>query len=418
MSTLGIISEYNPYHNGHAYLLETAKSKTGAHHSVSVMSGCFSQQGLPMSQDKYLRARAAAASGIDLVFELPVLFATGSAGDFAEGAVALLTRSSLVDYLCFGVETPEEHIFSEAADCIMEEPARYRETLKEKQKEGFSFPAAREHALAAVLGESVRSFACQPNNILALEYILAIKRLKSPLKTCFIQRTNDYHGRKEMGPGAGFLSSKAPFLSATDIRRHLLYDENFPLQEVLPEGSCRTFREEGSHFLLSANGLMPYIASKLLELPEELSSEDLPMGMTMEMFHRLKKQSLPADYETVVGNLKKKNITHSRVTRSLLHLVLGIRESDQIRNIADKAKYLNLLSAREESTGLLRDSALPLIIKKSAFQPDTPEAERMWLIDRKAASLYSQLFYDAHGIVLPPELRRTPVIVPASGSLS
>ena len=113
MSVLGIISEYNPYHKGHAHLLSEAKKKTGAAYAVSVMSGCFSQQGLPMILDKYSRAEAAVRSGIDLVFELPVLFATGSARDFAEGAVLLLSRLSLVDHLAFGVENADPEAFAE-----------------------------------------------------------------------------------------------------------------------------------------------------------------------------------------------------------------------------------------------------------------------------------------------------------------
>ena len=424
MSTLGIISEYNPYHNGHAYLLESAKEMTGSAHAVSIMSGPFSQQGLPMVQDKYVRAASAAASGIDLVFELPVLFATGSAGDFAEGAVALLTRSHLVDTLCFGVETPDEALFSEAAECILEEPESYRIALKQLQKEGLSYPLAREKALASVLGQKVHDLVGKPNNILALEYILAIRRMRSPLKICMIRRTTDYHGAD-----SGLCASSI-HLSATEIRRKLtdqklqfsIQDDpaksRIPscLRDGLPIEALNVFQAEGFHFLLSPSGLMPYLAARMLELPEELSPESLPMGMTSEMFHRLKKLSLPMEYEEIINTLKRKNETRSRITRSLLHLILGIRESDRIQDLIHAPLYLNLLSAREESTGLLRhlaetEDTLPVITKKASFHPTDPMTSRIWSLDLRSELLYCQILHDTCGVRNKPAYCRSPVIV-------
>ncbi len=420
MSTLGIISEYNPYHNGHAYLLESAKEMTGSAHAVSIMSGPFSQQGLPMVQDKYVRAAAAAASGIDLVFELPVLFATGSAGDFAEGAVALLTRSHLVDTLCFGVETPDESIFSEAADCILEEPDPYKDALRQLQKEGLSYPSAREKALTLVLGQKIHDLVGKPNNILALEYILAIRRLRSPLKICMIRRTTDYHG------AVSDLSSPFIHLSATEIRKKLLDQtpadvtkSNIPscLRDGLPEEALNAFQKAGFHFLLSPAGLMPYLAMRMLELPDELPPDSLPMGMTQEMYHRLKKLSPPMEYEEAIEALKRKNVTRSRITRSLLHLILDIRESDRIRDLMHAPLYLNLLSAREESTGLLRTPAdtedtLPVITKKASWHPTDHRTIRLWSLDLKAELLYNQIFYDTCRVRNKPAYCRSPVIVP------
>ncbi len=411
MSVLGIISEYNPYHKGHAHLLSEAKKKTGAAYAVSVMSGCFSQQGLPMILDKYSRAEAAVRSGIDLVFELPVLFATGSARDFAEGAVLLLSRLSLVDHLAFGVENADPEAFAEIRDCIIHEPDPYREILRLGQKEGLSFPAARENALAAVLGEAVRPLVREPNNILALEYMTAIKRLGSPIQPCLIHRSSDYH----TGVRA----------SATGIRNHLISLTDGPaetarqnrasyLRDSLPEGSAAVYQPVSEHLLLSPEGMMPYLASKMLELPAESGTDRLPMGMTPEMYHRLRKQPLPTDYETLVENMKRKNETRGRITRGLLHLILGILEEDRVplHRLRQIPLYLNLLSARSESTHLLRSvSDLTVITRKASYQPADPVSARLWNIDQTAYRFYSQLVFSAHGLSLPEELRRTPSVL-------
>lgn len=409
MNTIGIISEYNPYHTGHSFLLDQARRLTGAEHAVSVMSGCFSQQGSPMVLDKYLRAKAAAAAGVDLVFELPVLYATGSARDFAEGAVALLTRLGVVSTLCFGAEDPDDALFRRITDCILEEPVLYRDTLLSRQKAGASYPSAREDALAAVLGDRIRPILQRPNNILALEYHLAIRRFRSPLKTCMIRRSTDYH--------SGITAS------ATSIRNHMtaLYEAGDIasirpyLHRVLPPSVAEVLDPEAEHFLLNSHVLTPYLAAQLLELSEDPEASRLPMGMTKELYHRLRKLSLPSDYESMVGHLKRRNETRGRVTRSLLHLILGIRESDRVNPAESPSLYLNLLAARRESTHLLRslpeESSLTVITRKSAYHPDNEAAKRMWELDRKAAGLYGQLVFDSFGTALPGELIRTPVIV-------
>ena len=409
MKAIGIISEYNPYHTGHAFLLEKAGKITGFSHAVSVMSGNFSQQGFPMVSDKYLRAKAAAAAGIGLTFELPTLYATGSARDFAEGAISLLTRLSFVDTLCFGVEDADKDAFSEIADCITAEPPLYQETLRNCQKDGLSYPAAREEALAKVLGEEVRGIVSKPNNILGLEYMAAIKRQRSPLSVLLIPRSTDYHS--------------GTYASATGIRNHLIsLRENEQedtagayLREVLPPEAAKILGPEAGHFLLTPSCLTPYLAAQLLLLPEELPDEQLPLGMTREMLRRLKKAPLPLDYEVLVDSLKRRNETRGRITRSLLHLMLGIREADRVEPAKAPSLYLNLLAARRESTSLLReipeDNGLTIITKKADYDPEDPVTARMWEMDKRASDLYHQLIFDSFGVTLPPEPKRTPVIL-------
>ena len=147
MKTLGIIAEYNPFHKGHAYMIEEAKKKSGAERVIAVMSGSFVQRGEPAAFDKWTRAQAALLNGVDMVLELPVLFAASSAETFARGGVRVLHESGLVDTLCFGSESGDLTAMQEAAKLMDNETEEFQRLLKEFLDEGLSYPAARAKAL-------------------------------------------------------------------------------------------------------------------------------------------------------------------------------------------------------------------------------------------------------------------------------
>ena len=165
MKVTGIIAEYNPFHQGHAYHLARARELTGADRLLVVMGGNFMQRGEPAIVDKYARAEMALKNGADLVLELPAAAATGSAEYFAEGAVELLDASGVVDALCFGSELGKLAPLEKAAALLLEEPEEYRQLLREELKRGKNFPEAREIALSAFFPE--RELLSAPNNILA-----------------------------------------------------------------------------------------------------------------------------------------------------------------------------------------------------------------------------------------------------------
>ncbi len=432
MSTMAIISEYNPYHLGHDYLLREGKRITGAECSIALMSGDFSQQGLPQLADKLTRAAAATASGIDLCFELPVLYATGSAHDFAEGAGGLLDALGNVDHLCFGAEHPEQAMFEKIADILLSEPSAYKNALSEGLSSGKNYPLAREEALASILGSQVRPLVREPNNILAIEYIRAIRKLDSPIKPVLIRRKGSYHG----------LSGSEGFPSATKIRKRIAdYYQTSAfndllsscpeelseyLSTVLPDRALGTYRPVLTYAPLSFSLLMPYITGALLlsgkiiaeicpdivSIPEAL----LPMDMTGELYNRLRHFSFPASMDQLTDHLNTRDMTLGRIRRCLLHLILGITNADRSAAfLSGQARYLNLLSARKESTSFLRtlqaESSLTLITKRSAYHPKKGStAERLWHFDCVAADLYHQILFEASGIRKPDELRSTPVI--------
>ena len=147
MNIVGLITEYNPFHNGHLYHIQEAKRVTGADAAVVIMSGNFVQRGTPAIMPKHLRAKAALLSGADLVLELPVCFATGSAEFFAMGAVALLDSLGCIDSICFGSECGDSETLGKIARILAEEPGDYKSILQDALRKGVSFPQARQTAL-------------------------------------------------------------------------------------------------------------------------------------------------------------------------------------------------------------------------------------------------------------------------------
>lgn len=238
MKVVGIVAEYNPFHNGHRYHIEEARKCTGADFVVVVMSGDFVQRGEPAVIDKYHRTEMALSQGADLVLELPAAFACASAEYFATGAVSLLHALGCVDTLCFGSECGHLDLLEEIADLFIQEPSEYKEYLKTALKSGYSFPAARDEALKEYFAEDlvktaqIASVLSAPNNILGIEYIKALKVLGSSIRPVTITR---------MGQGYHETTFSDSFCSATALRRLLETPNTAPgcMQSQVPEAVFR-----------------------------------------------------------------------------------------------------------------------------------------------------------------------------------
>lgn len=177
MRVLGIVAEYNPFHDGHLYHLTESKTIAGAGAVVVCMSGNFVQRGEPAVYDKWERAKTAIEKGADLVIELPTPFATGSAETFAIGAMEIFRGLGIIDAVSFGSEVGSVGKLADVASVLAEEPEEFRKILREELDRGESFPRAREEAVKALLGEDAAVLLREPNNILGIEYIKAAKRL-------------------------------------------------------------------------------------------------------------------------------------------------------------------------------------------------------------------------------------------------
>lgn len=302
MKTVGIIAEYNPFHTGHEYHLRKAKERSGADYAIVVMSPDFVQRGEPALLDKYTRTRMALACGADLVLELPVCYAAGSAEYFAEGAVALLDRLGVVDTLCFGAENNDIRLFHLTARILASEPQEYRLMLQENLKKGMSFPQARSEALAGYLcneaktsaevSHELKHFLETPNNILGIEYCKALQKNMSQIVPLPITRTgSDYNSRSLEGvycSASAIREAVKEHALQYDTRRSAAVDSNvsnartpkysdvhsctknssFVNRKVLsyiPSG-CQELFEEAGKFCLSPDDLTPFLQMRLLDL--------------------------------------------------------------------------------------------------------------------------------------------------------
>ena len=401
MSYIGIISEYNPFHNGHKYQLFESLEQSGADGAIALMSGDFTQRGTPAMADKYTRAHAAVLGGLDVVFELPVIYATGSSRDFGDGAVGLMSKMNNVDYLAFGVEDDELGLFYEVSEILATEPDDYKDILNHYLSKGFTFPNASEKAIKKILGNSIGDKLSKPNNILAISYLVAMRKQKSKLRPIIIKRNDGGYSNNKL---------TGKYSSATAIRHALRNNES--IKPYLPKVCVDPYEGFLRKDLPDPEWLSPFIVSRLIydrNLPPEISNLENIMDMTEELLNRIRKIPLPVRYIELQDYLKTKNMTMSRITRVLLHIVLGILSSDREKAFENGyGEYLNLLALSDNGSKIVKkisDSpSLKVINKKSLYKPSNDFNERLWEIDKLATDLYNQLIYDHLNIRLHSEL--------------
>lgn len=392
MKVTGIIAEYNPFHQGHAYHLSRARELTGADRVLVVMGGNFMQRGEPAIIDKYTRTEMALRNGADLVLELPAASATGSAEYFAEGAVELLDASGVVNELCFGSELGELEPLEKAAELLLEEPEDYQELLRAELKKGKTFPEARETALSAFLPK--QSLLASPNNILAIEYIKALKRRKSSIRPLTIQRLGSYHGENGQPAGAPHtVSGNLPesFASASTIRcqLHTLEKQIVTSCEQPAFGSLMTALAKelpSSSFGLLKDVLLAdrLVQAEDFSLPLHYrlmqAKEPLEFSVYLDVSEELSRRIYSLRQEFTGWNafldlVRTRQYTRSRVSRALLHILLDIRQEEVL-----PPTHLRVLGFRREASDLLSEikkkSRLPLITK-AAGHPELSEEIRI-----------------------------------------
>lgn len=382
MHVTGLITEYNPFHNGHLFHLKKARETTGADYTAVVMSGSFVQRGAPAVFDKYSRTRAALLSGVDLVFEMPAPFSTASAREFASYAVALFTALGAVDSICFGSECGEIEPILRAARLLNEESESFKKRLQDFLKEGKTFPEARSAALAEEGAEEVKLLS-SPNNILGVEYCQAVLRQRSPLSCFTIKREgNGYHDPSLNGALGSALAVRQALQSGTDVQalRFLLPDPSF-------DSVCRSIPV----FLDDFSGLLNY--RLLTEQEPERYAEIRP-----ELAARIKKLAPGfASFDQRIKELKSRQLTYTGVSRGLIHLILGIeqRQMDLFKE-ADFAPYARILGFRKSAAPLLRrikeNSSIPVISKLAGAEKRLdPAGAAMLACEIQSSHLYQNV---------------------------
>lgn len=392
MKTVGIIAEYNPFHNGHAYQITQAKELTGADYCIVVMSGNFVQRGVPAVMDKFLRTRAALMNGADLILELPVHYATASAEYFASGAVALLDKLGVTDCLCFGSECGDLQMLSTLSDLLLSENEEYKKILKHQLNAGYSYPKARHNALCTVLPQSTEDLDILrfPNNILGLEYLNSIKRRNSPMKPYTLPRIgSDYHD----------MCIDGSYSSAQAIRESIISQGTISLIRKQVPASAYELMEENYQktFPILPEDISSMLFYKLIS--EQENGFDRYFDVSPQFSDRISRFLFTyGDYSSLCNALKSKNITYTKVARNLLHILLNIYQNDMdVFCKEDYIYYARMLGFRKAAEPLLSaiksNTSIPLISKLADVNSRIPtqNGREMLKQDIQASHIYAAL---------------------------
>ena len=343
---LGIIAEYNPFHNGHLYHLNESKKAIGAEYTVAIMSGNFVQRGDTSLTNKWAKAQMAIQNGIDLVIELPVIYSISSAENFARGSIKILNSLKLVDYLSFGSELCDVNVLNEFARVLYTEPKEYVSILNHELGKGFSYPKARENALLMYLND-IRKYAnilSSPNNILAIEYLKALKEENSLIIPLSIKRNKVDYNDTQIVDG---------FASATAIRKIALTNDVWSLRRAMPKSSFDIMYEElrSGKTVPNLSKFEQTIIYNLRKMPlSEIA--DLP-DVTEGLENSIKSAANSCNtIDELINIVKSKRYTTTRLKRILLYSLLGITKKD-MQNSKKATPYIRVLGFNEKGRELL-----------------------------------------------------------------
>lgn len=413
MLTAGIITEYNPFHNGHRYQIEQIRSELGCSHILSVMSGNFLQRGIPAICNKFMRAEMAVASGVDTVFELPVVYATASARDFAYAGVDLLNKLNIVDYLVFGAECDDLALLESVAEILIDEPASFSACLKKNLSEGMSYPSARADAIKSCCPAGA-DLLKEPNNILAVEYLSALKKTHSSIKPYVIKRISTGYNSNDITGSICSASAIRHLLQETCPTHITESDALFKtFYQVLPTASANLLKTDYLHtypiFEDHLTSILQYCLIMQNDAPDTVD-------MTEELYNKLKKTKLLQSYAAIAESLKSKDLTQTRINRALLHFILDIRKNTMsMYKESGWNHYGHILALNQSGSDVIRqikrNSDLPVFTKPAdgiRFLSDT--GRLLFEQDIKATRLYNAAVYAVYKTELPDDFTaRLPV---------
>lgn len=393
MKTIGIIAEFNPFHKGHEYFINESKRLSGADGVIVIMSGDYVQRGEPAVWNKFTRAKHALLGGADLVLELPCVYAAGSARDFAHGAVLFLDRLNIIDELWFGSEASDPVLFDMISDILAGEPEGYSDFLKSGLKSGLSFAKARSEALiryifsgscpSGITEDSLRSFLNSPNNILGIEYCIALKQLDSRIVPKTIIRLGGGYNDESLNP---------LYSSASAIRKALEKSEYANAVNALPtfissdpeiDMLCRRTVCADDFSLLLKYRLMCETAETLTDYHD----------VSADLARRIKQNENSFKSFTQFASLiKTKNQTYSHICRSLLHILLELTSEDILN--ADNQDYIRILGINKKnaviSGEIKKRSAVSLCAKPADLKDSSYEKEAF------VSNLYESVYSDKY----------------------
>ena len=343
---VGIIAEYNPFHNGHSYHIQNTKAQTGADFVVAVMTGNFTQRGNTSVINKWEKTKMALNGDADLVIELPTIYSVSSAENFANGAVKILNELGIVDTISFGMEADDVSTLNNIANVLVNEPPEYKAILEHELGKGNSFPKARENALMMYLNDIKRyaNVVKGSNNILAIEYLKALKKQKSSIVPFGVKREKVYYNSTKIID---------EYASATGIRNLLLHNQLEEVRKVVPAKSYSILLNnlrQGTYVLdiIAYNDEIIY-KLRSMTVKQIANLPDVSEGLEYLIKDVSNKTN---NLIELINGIKSKRYTQTRIQRILLYALLGITKKDM--EMSKKiTPYIRVLGCSEKGKILL-----------------------------------------------------------------
>ena len=371
---LGIIAEYNPFHNGHLYHLKESKRKCNAKYVVAIISGNFTQRGDASIVNKFEKAKMAIENGIDMVIELPTLYSISSAENFADGAIKILNELNFITHISFGSESGNINQLNNIASILTDEPEEFSKLLKEELRKGSSFPVARQNAIEKFLNltnkNEFNKLLKSPNNILAIEYLKALKKTKSNITPITIERKNvDYYSenivenfasstkiRKEISENLNM------YTNIMDINNMDINNMNMNNMDVNMDMFLNSCMPKKSYDIIKENiekgnciqGLkcfedMIFYKLRSMQINEIKELPDVCEGLE----NVIKKASNETNsLEDLINKCKSKRYTRTRIQRILIYALLGITRQDMEMS-ENVNPYIRVLAVNKNGRELL-----------------------------------------------------------------
>lgn len=352
MKSVGIIAEYNPFHNGHKYHLDKIKQMYPNHTIILIMSGNFLQRGETSIIDKYTKTKIALQNDIDLIIELPFNFAVQSADTFSKGAIKLLNILN-VEYLIFGSETNDIELFKILAKVQLEN-SDYQNKIKELLKQGINYPTALSKALSTITNKNIN----MPNDILGLSYVREILKNKYNIIPLCIERTNDYHN----------LDDTSKIISASNIRNKI--KNKIDIKKYIPNTTLKYIDFNKLSFIDNAFEYLKYnIILNQNKLNEYLDVDEGIDNRIIKYIYDSK------NIDDLIQKIKTKRYTYNKISRMLCHILTNYKKEDNYSDI----EYIRILGMNNNGKNYLnkikKTINLPIITKFSDFNSQYQKLE-------------------------------------------
>ncbi len=401
MNILGVIVEYNPFHNGHLHHLNKSRQLTKATHTVAIMSGNFLQRGEPALFDKYTRASIAVENGVDLVLELPTLYACQSAEIFAHGAITTLNSLNCIDSICFGSEEGSIDVLYTIAKILVDEPNEFKVNLKKYLDEGMLYPSARsmslfdyisKHNLIDISKDKLLNVLNSSNNILGLEYIKCLLELNSNIKPFTISRVQASYNSENI---------TSSICSATAIRKSLKdYNDLSLISNVVPSQTYNILNEKIN------NNFLPMFDEAYFDIIKSIVARDISIldkyfevneGIENKIYQNIFRSN---SLDELHLSIKSKRYTLTKIKRTLNNILLGITKEDisYVKDI-NAVPYIRVLAfndrGREILKAIKKTSEVNIVNKlsKASFSMNDKLFKTLLDYDIRSSNIYNLIYY-------------------------